>query len=153
MIEDKAITGRTVSRFSNKSAGENDLEKVIDQEFTAFMFELLGMKLELRNRLYDGAEFPETFLYEMKFNERYTVTFIIQYEVIKHMVSMIVGVPINEVTPNVIITFVQADFDEHFAQGVPVCSMLWSSSKGLLAVCIDDGEKEYDLAKTMFAEL
>lgn len=168
MIEDKAITGKAVSRFANKADSGKDFATVIDREFTAFFFELLGMKLELRNRLYDGAAFPDAFLYEMCFNDQYTVSFIIQYDVIKYMVSAIIGVPVKEVTPNVIVTFVQAagsvakallsvafaeeelklssqralvktDFDKHFEQGIPLCSMLWSSPKGLLAICIDKG--------------
>lgn len=166
LVEDRAITGKAQSKFIRKAFADLDTEEVINTEVTTFMKDMLGIDVTLVNKLYDGSHIDKAFMYEVVFNNKYSVAMIVQHPMILHMVSNMMGIDTKVLDKNTIIAYTQLcnsmakaileivypgknlemsqkqgtvniDFDERFSQGVPVHSMLWTSSKGSLALCVD----------------
>lgn len=166
MIEDKAITGRAVSRFTKREKDNRTSENIIDEAIRAFMKDLMGLDVELRDYMYDGFAFPDAFLYEVDFSENYRVSFTVQYGVIKSVVGLVLGRKIEELDRNAIMAHVQiglavtkavlnaifplkefkmidhravaaADFEARLKTQKPLYNLLWSSEKGLMSICVE----------------
>ena len=164
LVEDKAITGRAVSKWKYSSSKE--CEDALDFEFKKVMKELSGADVTLINRHYEGVPIENAFFYEMNYPDT-KIVFIAQNPIILKMVSDMLGVKQVTMNKTVLLTYTQlvqslakavlrivkpdeipvleshksisADvLLEYFKVAFPAHSMEWKTALGYLAICVID---------------
>lgn len=163
IIEDRAITGRAVSKWKNNY--KEDCFKALDSRCREIMNTLFDMRLELYNSAYEGHPLKEAFYYQFYCDNSISIVLVAQKNVILRMVSKILGCVQEEFNKSVQLAYIQMLQDmvkdilaivapgkavelksqrpidsrilqQRFARGFPGYSIVWKTSFGCLALCV-----------------
>lgn len=163
LIEDRAITGRSASKWADSIYG--DAKERINTEFVHFMKDFSALDFNLINGHYEGNNFGEAFFYRMEYEEGVTVTLACQNEIVLKMASIVLGREFHDLDKVVVVGFIQlarsiakATLDEvdgvkehvllkhnsltfnqlngEFFDGFPEISLLWKSQLGCFMLCV-----------------
>lgn len=163
VIEDRAITGKVVSKWSNNY--NEDCFQALDSRCREIMNTLFDMHLELYNSAYEGRPIKEAFYYRFYCDNSSSIVLIAQKNVILRMVSKILGCVQEDFNKTVQLAYIQMLQDmvkdilsiiepdrvvglksqrsidsrilqQSFARGFPRYSIMWKTQFGFLTMCV-----------------
>ncbi len=112
MIEDRAITGRALSRYNNDHK-YSDNHEILDVEFQKFVHDLFRIKSSCSNKYYSGEELKSAhyfeFVFETEDDERINKSVIVFSEnrLMTFMMSKIIGVKIDKIDKESLLAYIQ----------------------------------------------
>lgn len=162
IIEDRAITGRAVSKWKNNY--KEDCFQALDRRCKEIMDTLFGMHLELYNSAYEGRPIREAYYYEFNYANGSRLVLIAQKKVILRMVNKILGSAQEKFSKPVQLAYVQMlqnmakdilsivmpdevaepksqrpidspILEQRFQRGFPQYSIMWKTPFGFLTMC------------------
>lgn len=125
IIEDRAITGKAVSKW--KSNYNENCFQALDRRCQEIMNTLFSMHLELYNSAYEGRPVREAYYYEFNYANASKIVLIAQKKVILRMVNRILGSRQEEFNKSVQLAYIQ---------------MLQNIAKDILSIVLPDEESE-----------
>lgn len=164
MIEDRAITGKVSGRW-NKNA-DVQANELLQRELIGFMKDICGLNATLYNGLYEADPINDAVYYIMNFEEKMSVTVIMQKNIILRMAKIMLGIEMHTIDKTVMAAFVQVaqsmargslgilhpqmdftleshlamdanTFKNKYSEGYPEYSMEFKCEEGFLALCIE----------------
>ena len=109
LIEDRAITGRAVSRWGEEHNA--DRIDVLDHEFCQFMKELFGADTKLADRHFAGEKLNDAIYYNMEYKSEsgsiYDVIMFAEKKVILFMVSKMLGKDVSALDSTAFISYIE----------------------------------------------
>lgn len=104
LLEDRAITGRAISHFHVKQE-DKSLDGLIN-EINKIVQGITDLTAVAKNEKYNGESMPDIMYYQMEYDNT-KILVSMQNNLIYHMVGHVMGVEINRMDKDVLITFVQ----------------------------------------------
>ena len=165
LIEDRAITGRMISRWNRKK--DADRAALLCDEFVHFMKDIAGYEFTLSNAHYEGVPFGKAVYCRLEYKENITITMACQEKIILSMAGTISGKDFTFIDNNVALSYAQlfksmgdgilatlypekafnlvsqkkitdGDLRAGFKTGFPAYSYQWQCKDGYFALCVDE---------------
>lgn len=165
LIEDRAITGRMISRWNREKDG--DKAALLCDEFVHFMKDIAGYGFTLSNAHYEGVPFGKSVYCRFEYKENITITMVCQEKIILSMAGTISGKDFTFIDNNVAMAYMQlfqsmangilatlypektftlsgkkaitdGELRAGFKTGFPAYSYQWQCKDGYFALCVDE---------------
>lgn len=166
LIEDRAITGRMISRWSMKK--DVDKAALLCDEFVHFMKDISGYDFTLSNKHYEGVPFGKSVYYRIEYKGNEAITMICQEKIILSMAGTISGKTFTSIDSHVAAAYMQlfqsmakgilsilhpnteftisrqrsitdGELRASFKKGFPAYSYQWQCKDGYFALCVEEG--------------